>query len=192
MPANVNLPAEALLGFLTVLARMGGAITFVPLPGLKGVPAPARVFFAIVLSAVLLPRWPALDPAGLTAGRLVSVVLGEAAIGIAIGLTTAVVLEVYGMACQILGMQAGYGYASMIDPGTEADSGVLVVMAQLAAGMMFMAAGLDREVLRLFAHMQGNRARFDPAPGRLVPPGIDRNGPGGAPDLVGLMKAGAG
>jgi flagellar biosynthetic protein FliR len=48
-------------------------------------------------------------------------------------------------------LQAGYAYASTIDPNTEADSGILLVVAQLFAGMLFFALGRDREVLRLFA-----------------------------------------
>ena len=36
-------------------------------------------------------------------------------------------------------------------PNTQADSGILLVLAQLVAGMLFFALGLDREVLRLFA-----------------------------------------
>ena len=55
------------------------------------------------------------------------------------------------MAAQVLGLQAGYGYASTIDPNTQADSGILLVFAQLMAGMLFFALGLDREIVRLFA-----------------------------------------
>jgi flagellar biosynthetic protein FliR len=63
----------------------------------------------------------------------------------------AIVLEAFALAAQILGLQAGYAYASTIDPNTEADSGILLVLAQLVAGMLFFALGLDRELLRLFA-----------------------------------------
>jgi len=63
----------------------------------------------------------------------------------------AIVLEAFTMAAQVLGLQAGYGYASTIDPNTQADSGILLVLSQLMAGMMFFALGLDREILRLFA-----------------------------------------
>ena len=50
-----------------------------------------------------------------------------------------------------MGLQAGYAYASTVDPSTQADSGILVVFSQLAAGLLFFALGLDREVLRVFA-----------------------------------------
>jgi flagellar biosynthetic protein FliR len=48
-------------------------------------------------------------------------------------------------------MPAGFGYASMIDPATQADSSVLLVFAQLFAGLLFFTLGLDREILRIFA-----------------------------------------
>jgi len=51
----------------------------------------------------------------------------------------------------VLGLQAGYSYASTIDPTSEADSGILIVLAQLIAGMLFFAMGFDRQILRLFA-----------------------------------------
>jgi flagellar biosynthetic protein FliR len=51
----------------------------------------------------------------------------------------------------MMGLQAGYGFATTIDPNTQADSTVLVIFAQLAAGLLFFATGIDREVLRAFA-----------------------------------------
>jgi flagellar biosynthetic protein FliR len=77
--------------------------------------------------------------------------LAEAAVGLAIGVSVAIALEAFTLAAQVLGLQAGYAYASTIDPNTEADSGILLVFAQLMSGMLFFAMGLDREILRLFA-----------------------------------------
>ena len=45
MPANLTLSAGTLFGFLLVLARVGGALVFVPLPGVKGAPEPVRAAF---------------------------------------------------------------------------------------------------------------------------------------------------
>lgn len=46
-------------------------------------------------------------------------------------------------------MQAGYAYASTIDPTTQADSSVLYVFAQLFAVCVFFALGLDRRVIEI-------------------------------------------
>jgi flagellar biosynthetic protein FliR len=51
----------------------------------------------------------------------------------------------------VLSLQAGYGYASSIDPTTQADSGILLILAQMLAGLLFFAVGLDRAVISAFA-----------------------------------------
>jgi flagellar biosynthetic protein FliR len=126
-------------------------LIFVPLPGIKGVPQPARAALALGFTLALSSRWPAVNAEVVTAMRLVGWAAAEAAVGIAIGVSVGIVLEAFTLAAQVLGLQAGYAYASTIDPNTEADSGILLVFAQLVAGMLFFSLGLDREVLRLFA-----------------------------------------
>lgn len=151
MPTELVLSAGTLYGFLLVLARVGGALTFVPLPGIKGVPEPVRAALALGFTLALSARWPVVDAGRVTAMKLAGWVVSEAVVGIAIGVTVAIVLEAFTLAAQVLGLQAGYAYASTIDPNTEADSGILLVFVQLVAGLFFFALGLDREILRLFA-----------------------------------------
>jgi flagellar biosynthetic protein FliR len=151
MSANITLSLGTLYAFLLVLARVGGALVFVPLPGAKNTPEPARVALALGFTLALAARWPVVDPHAAGAARLAMWAAAEATVGIAIGIIVATVLEVFVLAAQILGLQAGYAYASTIDPNTQADSGILLVLAQLAGGLLFFATGLDREVLRLFA-----------------------------------------
>lgn len=151
MPANLTLSAGTLYGFLLVLARIGGSLIFVPLPGVKGAPEPARVALALGFTLALYSQWPVVRTNEVTVAILAGWVLTEAAVGLAIGVAVAIALEAFTLAAQVLGLQAGYAYASTIDPNSEADSGILLVFAQLMAGMLFFGMGLDREVLRLFA-----------------------------------------
>ena len=171
MPANVTLSLSMVFSFLLVLARISGALVFVPLPGMKGIAEPARAAFALGFTVALMPLWPPIAPP-FGAGRLAGWALAEAAVGMAIGVTVAISMEAFTMGAQVLGLQAGYAFASTIDPNTEADSGVLLVFAQLVAGMLFFSLGLDREVLRLFAESlvkapPGNY-RFGPAAGMAM------------------------
>src|SRR6185369_864715 len=151
MPANLTLSAGTLYGFLLVLARIGGSLIFVPLPGVKGAPEPARVALALGFTLALYSQWPVVRTDEVTVAVLAGWVLTEAAVGLAIGVSVAIALEAFTLAAQVLGLQAGYAYASTIDPNSEADSGILLVFAQLMSGLLFFAMGLDREVLRLFA-----------------------------------------
>ncbi len=67
--------------------------------------------------------------------------------GIAVGLAVAFLNEGFQMGAQIISLQAGYTFATTIDPTSGADSAVLLTVAQLAAGLLFFATGLDRQVL---------------------------------------------
>jgi flagellar biosynthetic protein FliR len=144
------LQAFSPLPFLLVLARVGGFFAFVPLPGGKAGPDAARVALTLGFTLALFPQWPAAG-AQVSLSWFVAALLSEAALGVTVGVAVACLAETLLMTAQVVGLQAGYGYASTIDPTTQADAGVLLVVAQLIAGLLFFAAGLDREVLRVFA-----------------------------------------
>src|SRR5438067_1240524 len=118
MPDNLVLSAATLYSFLLVLARVAGALAFVPLPGIKGVPEPARAALALGFTLALFARWPAAPATAVTPATLIGWILAEAALGVSIGLCVAIVLESFTLAAQVLGLQAGYAYASTIDPNT--------------------------------------------------------------------------
>jgi flagellar biosynthetic protein FliR len=151
MPANLTLSLGTLYSFMLVLARVSGALVFVPMPGMTAAPEAARAAFSLAVTLALYSRWPPMQPDQVSWPVLAGWALSEAAVGLAIGVSVAIVLETFSLAAQVLGLQAGYGYASTIDPNTQADSGILLVFAQLISGMLFFAMGMDRDVLRLFA-----------------------------------------
>ncbi len=149
--ATFTISLAALYSFLLALARVAGALTFVPLPGMTAAPQTVRAAFALACTLALQSCWPAVDAAEASGSKLVIWCAAEASIGIAIGVSVAIALEGFAFAAQVMGVPAGFGFASTVDPNTEADSTVLVVLAQLIAGLLFFALGLDRELLRLFA-----------------------------------------
>lgn len=151
MHAELPLTLGTLYSFLLVLARMGGVFAFVPLPWTRGTPEVVRIAFVLSLTLALYPLWPAAPSAEPGLGRLVLWMTAEAGFGTLIGVAVGMLNESFVLAAQVIGLQAGYAYASTIDPNTEADSNVLQVLAYLWAGMLFFAMGLDGYVIRLFA-----------------------------------------
>ncbi len=146
----INSPG-LLLGFLFVLSRVAGIFVFAPVPGMKNGPDMLRVLLALAITVALYPVWPHVTEPNPTISFVVAAIFSEAAFGLAIGLAVAFTLEALQMAAQVMGVQAGYGYASTIDPATQADSPVLLVFAQLFSGLLFFATGLDREIIRACA-----------------------------------------
>ncbi|MEO8659293.1 MAG: flagellar biosynthetic protein FliR [Bryobacteraceae bacterium] len=146
MPGSVSVATSSLLGFLLVLIRIGGVFVFVPIPGLKTGADMARIIFTLAVSVALYPQWPQVS-GDVSAGLFTLWLFSEAALGSTIGLAVSFLTESFAVGAQVMGLQAGYAYASTIDPGTQADSSVLVVFSQLAAGTIFFASGLHREVI---------------------------------------------
>jgi flagellar biosynthetic protein FliR len=151
MGTELKLEIGTLYSFLLVLARVSGVFVFVPLPGIKAGPDAIRAALAVSITLALLPLWPTIPSANLSLGTLVGWLLAEAGLGMGVGIAVAFLAEVFQMGAQIISLQAGYSFASTIDPTSGADSSVMLAIAQTAAGLLFFATGLDREVLLAFA-----------------------------------------
>jgi flagellar biosynthetic protein FliR len=152
MHTDPTLPISLLYGFLLVLARISGTFIFIPLPALSSAPSAAKIVLALALTIALFPLWPKLQVVPASIAQVTGWVLVEAAIGLAAGLAVAFVVEGVYVAAQAISTQAGFSYASMVDPNTQADSTVLILIAQLTAGLLFFALGLDRQLLQILAH----------------------------------------
>lgn len=165
MPVDLDLERAfgAALGlsaaqFLCLLVRITAAMSFVPLPGMRQAPNAPRIMLAIAIALLVAPALTIAHPAQqphqprtFSISDAVWSLPAEAALGVAAGVAVGWILELFSMGMQILSLQAGYSYASMIDPATQADSGVLQVAGQLAAGLLFVSLGWEREVLAAFA-----------------------------------------
>jgi len=151
MHVDVTLNFSRLYGLLLVLARVSGVIVMVPIPGVSAGPSSARIILALALTVALFPVWPAPAVEGPVVGKLLGWMASEAAFGLTIGVVVAFLLEGVQLAAQVIGLQAGYSFASTVDPTTQADTTSLQVLSQLLAGSLFFAFGFDRQVIRILA-----------------------------------------
>ncbi len=135
--------------FLLTLSRVAGIFAFTPVPGFKNMPMGVRAFLALVIACLLFD--PTRSPALESTAELFPAVLIESGIGICYGLATALLLEGFQLGAQIIGLQAGFSYASTLDPTSQADSTVLSVLVFLATGGLFLATDLDHVVIRALA-----------------------------------------
>ena len=151
MSADLPFGEATLLSFLLALSRIAGLFVFVPIPGLRTGPDAARLLASLALTVALFPFWPTPASPDPPVGELAAWVLAEFAVGATAGVVVALVLEGFQMAGQLIGLQAGYGYAATIDPTTQADAGVLLIFSQLLAGCLFFALGVDRALVKVLA-----------------------------------------
>jgi flagellar biosynthetic protein FliR len=153
MRADAFLGAGILPGFLWTLARVAGVFAFLPLAAFRATPEPVKVVLSLAFTAMLWPLWRA-QAAALPAFSMPVIVagmVGEAALGLGIGIAVAIALELFSAAAQMVSLQAGFGFASTIDPTSGADSTALITGAQVTAGLLFFAVGGDRALVRVLA-----------------------------------------
>jgi flagellar biosynthetic protein FliR len=146
---NLSLPLTTIYGFLLVLARVGGLLAFLPIPGLRNAPMIFRAVFAFVTTIALSPVWPPVPNVSPTIGQLTVWAVAEMGFGMVAGLAVAFLNEGFQLGAQVLGMPAGFGYAQTIDPNSQADSSVLQVLTMLTTGLLFFTLDLDGVLIRI-------------------------------------------
>ena len=145
------LNSEWLTGLLLTLVRVGGVFSFVVIPGFQQAPDIVKAALSILVSVVLYPVSPKWQGPMPSVGFFLVVIMSEAALGLSIGLAVRFVEEALLLSSQVIGLQAGYSFASTIDPSSQADSSVLQVLASLTASLLFFAFRLHEQVIRVLA-----------------------------------------
>ncbi len=151
MPAEPVSLAALACGFLLALARVGAVFAFVPFAGWRSATEPARIVFVLAITLALEPHWPKVAPAGMPLMNLVLRAIGETTIGLAVGVAVALLIEAFVMGAQLIAIQAGYSYASTVDPSSQADSNVLQALSQLFATLLLLSFDADRYLIRVMA-----------------------------------------
>jgi flagellar biosynthetic protein FliR len=152
MQGEIAVPLRVISTFLLVLSRILGVFVYLPLPGRDAGPSLPRVVLAFATALAVMPYWPVGQLPEPTPALLILWLGSELALGLTIGLAVGFISEALTVGAQILSLQAGYAYASVVDPTTQADSDVLQVLAQLLGGTLFFSLGLDHMAIRTFTY----------------------------------------
>jgi flagellar biosynthesis protein FliR len=137
---------------LLVALRVGGLMTFAPFFGNASLPNTVKAALALGFTALLLPLYAA-GPAPAAAGIAgwVVMALGEAMIGLLMGITTQFVFDGMEIAGQVISFQFGFSLANVIDPNSQVEVTVLSTFHTFAALLIFMQLGVHRWLLRATA-----------------------------------------
>ncbi len=138
---------EVVTAVACVGARVSGLLVFAPFFGSDAIAPRIKVGLAVLLTALL---YPVCGPraVSLTSGGMLCVMLGEALIGLLIGLAIQFVFEAAEFAGQLMGVQVGFGLVNIIDPNTQVDTPVLGVLTQTLAMLLFLQMGVHRWLVR--------------------------------------------
>lgn len=153
--------AGLIFGYVLVVARIGGALMFMPGFGEAQIPLRARISLALVLCAALYPATPIAAEMPDTTVGVAQMLASEATVGIWIGLVARVLLS----AMDFAGYQVGQvsGLANAFGPSLGAFEGATLVATLLLLGAVAIIFATDAHHVILRGLMM-SYAVFPPGP----------------------------
>ncbi len=133
-----------------VFARVGCLLYFMPPWDNRLMPVPIKIASILALSLALTPIVKnILPPLPDSAAALALLILGEALLGLSLGLVVLLILNGVRMAGNLAGIQMGFGMVTLIDPGSADQSSVMEDIYFLTATLIFLAADGHHLMIRI-------------------------------------------
>jgi flagellar biosynthetic protein FliR len=130
---------EEVLRFAVVLFRVAGVMAFAPFYSMGAFPKSVKITIPLMVALALTPTVPQeLIPAEFGLAEITVALLGEAIIGIVLGLTAAFVFSAIQLAGQIMGFQLGFSIVNIIDPQTAVKTSVISIFQNFVALSFFL------------------------------------------------------
>lgn len=125
--------------FLWPLFRIGGFLMASPVLGSDFVPMRARLILAVIMAMVVAPAVGPLPPVEALSLEMGMIVLQQLLIGAALGFFLQIVFHLFVLTGQMIAMQMGLGFASMVDPATGVNTAILGTVYYMLATLMFVS-----------------------------------------------------
>jgi flagellar biosynthetic protein FliR len=143
------------LAFALALGRVGGALLALPQLRASGVPPVAQAAIAVAFAAAIVAGAP-LPPLRLLGATpelgLAIALVGEIAVGLAIGFMVHVLLGAMQVAGELIGVEMGLSFAAVADPITRTQSTAAASLVGQLGLQLMLALGLDHLLVRELAH----------------------------------------
>lgn len=154
------LPYNDFKSFLLILTRVSVILFMFPFFNARVVPIMTKAGLALVLTVVLYPITPVVTEGFPGNGwEMVQLIMGEALIGIILGLLLQLFFEGVRMMGQLVGFQTGFAMSNILDPVSGNQVSIIANMAYWVALVIFLllnghhillsALGDSFEIIRL-------------------------------------------
>lgn len=135
------IPLDAVASIMWPLCRVGGCLMAMFITGGNSVPPMVRALMALTLTVCILPSIPAVSTQNLApfSGSGILTTINEVIIGVAIGIMTQYLAQTFVIAGQVVAMQTGLGFASLVDPVSGTNAPVVGQFFTILSSLVFLA-----------------------------------------------------
>ncbi len=141
-------------GFVLILFRVASFLMAMPITGGGGLPGLVKVSLVLAVSLVLVPIVPMPSPPSTLSAWLIGLI-SEMMIGWVIGLGSQLIFAAVDLGGEIVGLQMGFGIASVLDPTSNQPMPLIDQLYTLFAVLVFFGIHADHLVIRALVQSFG-------------------------------------
>ena len=125
--------------FMLPMFRIAALLMTMPVIGTTLVPTRVRLYLALAITVVVAPALPPMPPVNALDLSALLLIAEQIIIGAALGLSLQLFFQAFVIAGQIVGIQMGMGFASMVDPVNGVSVAVIGQFFTMLATLLFLA-----------------------------------------------------
>jgi len=118
--------------------RIAALVTAMPLFSSQFIPVRVRLILAVALTIVIVPVIPDVPAIDALSGRGITLIFHQMMIGICMGFIFHLVINAFIVGGQIIAMQMGLGFSTMVDPVNGSQAPVLSMFFMLLVTLFFV------------------------------------------------------
>ena len=149
---------QTMADFLLPLARISAMVMAMIGLGAKSIPGRVKLFFCLAVTAAVMPALPPTKVGDMFSLATALLIGEQIVIGVMLGFVTVMVVNTFTLAGQIIAMQTGLGFASLVDPASGTSVPAVGQFFLILSTLLFWA--MDGHL----AYLQFVVASFDTIP----------------------------
>jgi len=119
--------------------RLASFMMVIPFIGTQLVPARVRLGLALLITVLVVPMIPAVPRVDALSADAVVITLQQILIGVGMGFALTMLFQLFVVAGQMIAMQMGLGFASMVDPANGVNVPVLSQIYSITITLLYLA-----------------------------------------------------
>lgn len=119
--------------------RLASFMMVIPFVGTQLVPARVRLGLALLITVLVVPMIPAVPRVDAFSADAVVITLQQILIGVGMGFALTALFQLFVVAGQMIAMQMGLGFASMVDPANGVNVPVLAQIYSITITLLYLA-----------------------------------------------------
>jgi flagellar biosynthesis protein FliR len=119
--------------------RLASFMMVIPFIGTQLVPARIRLGLALLMTVLIVPMIPEVPQVDALSAEAVVITLQQILIGVGMGFALTMLFQLFVLAGQMIAMQMGLGFASMVDPANGINVAVLAQIYTITITLLYLS-----------------------------------------------------